>query len=161
MAAGTFNVTLSASNSTGTGTAILTLTLNAAPQISSALTATATRGSAFSYQINADSSPTSYNATGLPGGLSINTVLQRLAKKGWVSRQKERGVFLWQALISRDRAQALQAEDRLQQFLSIGSNPEVVAAFADRLDSASLDQLERLTAQIKLARQAREGGSCT
>jgi predicted transcriptional regulator len=92
---------------------------------------------------------------------SITTVLQRLAKKGWVSRRKEGGVFVWQALISRDRAQALQAEDRLQQFLSIGSNPEVVAAFADRLDSASFDQLERLTAQIKQARQARGGGSCT
>jgi len=92
---------------------------------------------------------------------SITTVLQRLAKKGWVSRSKQGGVFVWQALISRDRAQALQAEDRLQQFLSIGSNPEVVAAFADRLDSASLDQLERLTAQIKQARQARGGKSCT
>lgn len=92
---------------------------------------------------------------------SITTVLQRLGKKGWVSRSKQGGVFLWQPLISRDRAHALQAEDRLQQFLSIGNNPEVVAAFADRLDASSLDQLERLTAQIKAARQAREGGSCT
>jgi hypothetical protein len=51
----------------------LVITLKAAPVISSTLTATATRGSAFSYQIAADSSPSSYNATGLPGGLSINT----------------------------------------------------------------------------------------
>jgi len=72
-AAGTFIVTLSAANGTGAGTANLTLTLNASPQITSALTATATRGSAFSYQITADSSPTSYNATGLPTGLSVNT----------------------------------------------------------------------------------------
>ena len=43
------------------------------PAITSALTATATRGSVFSYQITADSSPTSYNATGLPTGLTINT----------------------------------------------------------------------------------------
>jgi hypothetical protein len=43
------------------------------PAITSALTATATPGSAFSYQITADGSPTSYNATGLPAGLSINT----------------------------------------------------------------------------------------
>lgn len=92
---------------------------------------------------------------------SITTVLQRLAKKGWVSRSKQGGVFLWRSLITRDRAQALQAEERLQKFLAIGSNPEVVAAFADRLDSASFAQLERLTAQIKAARQAREGKSCT
>jgi hypothetical protein len=41
--------------------------------ITSNLTATATRGTAFTYQIRADSSPTSFNATGLPGGLSVNT----------------------------------------------------------------------------------------
>ena len=73
VAAGTFNVTISATNSTGTGTAILVITLNAAPVITSTLTASATRGSAFIYQIVADSSPTSFNAIGLPGGLSINT----------------------------------------------------------------------------------------
>ncbi|MFZ9739711.1 MAG: BlaI/MecI/CopY family transcriptional regulator [Prochlorotrichaceae cyanobacterium] len=92
---------------------------------------------------------------------SITTVLQRLAKKGWVSRHKQGGVFLWQPLVSRDRAQALQAEERFQKFLDISRNPAVVAAFADRLDSASFDQLEQLTAQIKAAREAREGGSCT
>ncbi|MFM6128063.1 MAG: putative Ig domain-containing protein, partial [Sphaerospermopsis kisseleviana] len=43
------------------------------PSITSALTATATGGSFFSYQITANSSPTSYDATGLPSGLSINT----------------------------------------------------------------------------------------
>ncbi|NBS87273.1 MAG: hypothetical protein EBS60_04225, partial [Verrucomicrobia bacterium] len=73
VAAGTFNVTLSATNATGTGTATLVITLKAAPVITSTLTATATRGIAFSYQIAADSSPTSFNATGLPGGLSIST----------------------------------------------------------------------------------------
>ena len=49
------------------------ITLNAAPIITSTLTAAATRGAVFNYQISADSSPTSFNATGLPGGLSINT----------------------------------------------------------------------------------------
>jgi hypothetical protein len=71
--AGTFTVTLSATNSTGTGTTNLIITLNAAPVITSALTATATRGTAFTYDIRADSSPASFSATGLPGGLSINT----------------------------------------------------------------------------------------
>ncbi|MDD5261388.1 MAG: discoidin domain-containing protein [Methylacidiphilales bacterium] len=45
----------------------------AAPTITSALTASGTVGNAFSYQITASNSPTSYNAIGLPGGLSVNT----------------------------------------------------------------------------------------
>jgi hypothetical protein len=73
-AAGTSSVTLSATNVGGTGTATLTLTINpAVPAITSATTATGTVGSAFSYQITATNSPTSYGATGLPAGLSVNT----------------------------------------------------------------------------------------
>jgi len=45
----------------------------AAPSITSSLTATGTVGSAFSYTITGSNTPTSYNATGLPAGLSINT----------------------------------------------------------------------------------------
>jgi hypothetical protein len=44
-----------------------------APVITSSTTATGTVGSAFSYQITATNSPTSYNATGLPAGLTVNT----------------------------------------------------------------------------------------
>ena len=40
------------------------------PVISSATTAAATVGTAFSYQITASNTPTSYAATGLPGGLA-------------------------------------------------------------------------------------------
>jgi hypothetical protein len=43
------------------------------PVISSAATATGNVGTAFSYQITASNTPTSYNATGLPPGLSVNT----------------------------------------------------------------------------------------
>ncbi|TRX03699.1 LamG-like jellyroll fold domain-containing protein [Flavobacterium gawalongense] len=43
------------------------------PEISSATTATATINTAFSYTINANASPSSYSASGLPAGLSINT----------------------------------------------------------------------------------------
>src|SRR5207302_6202488 len=35
--------------------------------------ATGTVGTAFSYQITASNSPTSFNATGLPSGLTVNT----------------------------------------------------------------------------------------
>ncbi len=45
----------------------------ATPVISSPTTATGNQGSAFSYSITATNSPTSYNATGLPAGLTINT----------------------------------------------------------------------------------------
>ena len=44
-----------------------------APVITSATTATGTVGRAFSYQITASNGPTSYNAAGLPAGLSVNT----------------------------------------------------------------------------------------
>src|SRR5216110_210316 len=72
--AGTYSVTISATNGGGTGSATLTLTINPAkPVITSPLTATGQVGVAFSYQITATNNPTSFNATGLPAGLSVNT----------------------------------------------------------------------------------------
>ncbi|MBM3874750.1 MAG: hypothetical protein FJ382_13655, partial [Verrucomicrobia bacterium] len=53
--------------------AVTATTPPAAPVINSASTASATVGTAFSYQIAASNSPTSYAATNLPGGLSVNT----------------------------------------------------------------------------------------
>ena len=44
-----------------------------APSITSTNAVTATNYAAFSYQITASNSPVSYNASGLPNGLSINT----------------------------------------------------------------------------------------
>ncbi|HTX39896.1 MAG TPA: putative Ig domain-containing protein [Bryobacteraceae bacterium] len=73
-AAGTTPVTISATNSTGTGSTTLTVTVTSGPPvITSASTASGTVGSAFSYQITASNSPTNFGATGLPGGLSVNT----------------------------------------------------------------------------------------
>ncbi|TRX11278.1 LamG-like jellyroll fold domain-containing protein [Flavobacterium gawalongense] len=43
------------------------------PEISSATTATATIGTPFSYNIIASASPSSYSASGLPAGLSVDT----------------------------------------------------------------------------------------
>jgi hypothetical protein len=45
----------------------------APPVITSPTSSTGVAGSNFTYQIAATNSPTSFNATGLPGGLSINT----------------------------------------------------------------------------------------
>jgi len=75
--AATSTVTLKATNATGSGTKTLTITVAAAPVvtapvISGATTASGTVGVAFRYQIVASGSPTSYSATGLPAGLTIN-----------------------------------------------------------------------------------------
>jgi hypothetical protein len=43
------------------------------PVITSSLSATGTVGTAFNYTITASNAPTSYSATGLPAGLSVNT----------------------------------------------------------------------------------------
>jgi PKD repeat protein len=74
-AVGTTSVTISATNSSGTGTATLSLTINSAapPVITSALSASGTVGKAFSYQIGATNTPTSFHATPLPAGLTVNT----------------------------------------------------------------------------------------
>jgi hypothetical protein len=42
------------------------------PVITSSLTASGQVGVPFSYQITASNNPTSFNATGLPAGLSVN-----------------------------------------------------------------------------------------
>ena len=72
---GAFNVILSASNGGGTGTATLTLTVTAParPVITSATTATDQVNAAFTYQITATNNPTSFGATGLPSGLTLDT----------------------------------------------------------------------------------------
>jgi hypothetical protein len=76
-AVGTYAITISANNAAGTGAPVtLTLTVAApagAPVISSASTASVTVGGAFSYTIAASNSPTSYSASGLPLGLTLDT----------------------------------------------------------------------------------------
>jgi PKD repeat protein len=74
--AGTYTATVSAVNTGGTGNKTVTITINqavVAPVISSAATATGTTGTAFSYTITASNTPTSYAATGLPAGITVNT----------------------------------------------------------------------------------------
>jgi hypothetical protein len=68
-------VGLSASNAAGTGTALLNLTIAMAvdpPAITSPQTATGTVGVPFRYQIAASRTPSTFYATGLPTGLSLN-----------------------------------------------------------------------------------------
>lgn len=86
---------------------------------------------------------------------SVTTVLNRLTKKGWLACDKQNRSFVWRPLVSRAQANSLWAYDQLQQFLAIG-NPDTVAAFADHLDQASVEQLEAIADKIRAARKARE-----
>ncbi|MDF2457107.1 MAG: hypothetical protein K0R51_3100, partial [Cytophagaceae bacterium] len=74
--AGTYNTTVSATNAGGTASKALTITIIsgvAVPIISSASSATGTVGASFSYTITASNTPTSFGATALPTGLSVNS----------------------------------------------------------------------------------------
>lgn len=86
---------------------------------------------------------------------SVTTVLRRLTDKGWLVCDKTERTFVWQPLVSREQAQALFAYDRLQKFLAVG-NPDVVAGFADSLDTATVEQLAEISLRIQAVRQARE-----
>ena len=74
---GTFNVTLGATNILGTGNATLVMNIGARlptpPVITSTLTAQAVLNVPFNYQISATNSPTSYAASGMPAGITVNT----------------------------------------------------------------------------------------
>ncbi|MFA7345653.1 MAG: family 16 glycosylhydrolase [Terrimicrobiaceae bacterium] len=51
----------------------------AAPTVTSALAAAGATGDEFSYQIQGTHNPTFYNATGLPAGLSVNTLTGKIS----------------------------------------------------------------------------------
>lgn len=86
---------------------------------------------------------------------SVSTVLNRLVTKGWLSRKKHRRAFIWQPCLSQREAQVLQAHQQVKQLLAVG-DAEIVAAFADELDDASLDQFEAMAQRLKAARLKRD-----
>jgi predicted transcriptional regulator len=86
---------------------------------------------------------------------SVTTVLNRLTKKGWLSCSKQGRAFCWQPLISLEEARAIESYERLNRFLSV-SNPDVVASFADSLDTASLEQIEAIANRIDDIRRQRK-----
>jgi predicted transcriptional regulator len=93
---------------------------------------------------------------------SVTTVLQRLAKKGWVKRRavrqacsgKSRRVYVWEPKVSRQEADVLAAHQQLQEFLAVGT-PDLVAAFADSLDRTDLEKLDAIAQRLRQLRQAR------
>ncbi|MDY7014825.1 MAG: BlaI/MecI/CopY family transcriptional regulator [Cyanobacteriota bacterium] len=86
---------------------------------------------------------------------SVTTVLNRLTQKGWLSCDKQQRAFVWRPTISRYEARVLKSHERLNRFLET-SNPDVVAAFADSLDAASVEQIQAIAQRLQAVRQARE-----
>lgn len=86
---------------------------------------------------------------------SVTTVLNRLEKKGWVACNKQEKAFQWRPLISQEEARVLQSHAQFNQFLAV-SSPDVVAAFADSLDTTSLKKIEEIAQRIRAVRQARK-----
>lgn len=86
---------------------------------------------------------------------SVTTVLNRLTKKGWLVCDKEGRAFYYRPMVTKQQAQAIEAQEHLHRFLAVGS-PEIVAAFADNFDRASVDQLKEVARRIDDARKARE-----
>lgn len=87
---------------------------------------------------------------------SVTTVLNRLTKKGWLVCQKKGRAFSWQPRVSKEEAQAIKSYEQLHRFLAI-SNADVVASFADSLDTASLQQLQEIASRLAEIRRQREG----
>lgn len=91
---------------------------------------------------------------------SVMTVLRRLQRKGWVQRDPRRSgggrhhAYHWRATVTRREALQLQAHEHLQSFLTVG-DPDVVAAFADSLDAASLERLDAILERLRQIRQQR------
>ena len=86
---------------------------------------------------------------------SVTTVLRRLTEKGWLACNKQGRAFYWRPLVTKQQAQVIQAHEQLHRFLAVG-NPDIVAAFADSLDYASVEQLKAIAQRIDAARRARE-----
>jgi predicted transcriptional regulator len=92
-------------------------------------------------------------------GGSLNTIqstLDRLYKKGLLSRAKQGHAYLYSARLERREVIARLIDDVTRDFVSANENG-LLAAFAsvsDELDDKELDRLERL---IEQARQRRAG----
>ncbi len=74
--AGTYPVALNATNAFGTGNLMLALTIAATPSGAPVIADAAAGGSAgaaFSFAISASNAPTSFGASGLPAGLSVDS----------------------------------------------------------------------------------------
>jgi len=87
---------------------------------------------------------------------SVMTVLNRLAKKGWVISRKEKRSVYWQALVNEAEAKSLIAYDQLHRFLAIG-NADMLVAFVDELDQTAQAKLNAIADRLQQIRKQRQG----
>lgn len=91
-------------------------------------------------------------------GGSLNTIqstLDRLFKKGLLTRVKQGHAYYYQAKLEREDLIAQLIKNVTSDFVNAGEN-SLVAAFASvssELDEAQLDQLEKLIEQQRLLRK--------
>lgn len=81
-----------------------------------------------------------------PAYTTIMTTLDRLYKKGFLSRDREGNAFVYRAALSRDGLHGRIIEETVSSLLTEGPDP-VLAAFVDaaaNVDEANLARLERL-----------------
>jgi hypothetical protein len=81
-AGGTFNVPITAANALGSDTKTLVLTINSAPVITSSLSGSLYDTDNFSYTITASFSPTSFGATSLPSGWTVDSATGVISNNG-------------------------------------------------------------------------------
>lgn len=86
---------------------------------------------------------------------SVNTILQRLTKKGWLKCAKKGRSFTWEALVSREQANAIHSHEQLNKFLAI-SNPDLVASFAHSLDTGTIEQIKEIASRLEAIRVERK-----
>lgn len=120
---GTRSVTLSAVNAGGTGYATLSLTISTnappPPVINSAQFLSGAVGTGVEYYITATNSPTSYNASNLPPGLTVNTATGRIAGTPTTAG-------LWDSTISATNAGGTGTAVLTFSFYSLPTNPPVI-----------------------------------
>jgi predicted transcriptional regulator len=94
---------------------------------------------------------------GMGRDISLNTVqstLERLAKKQIARREKVSHAFVYAAAVTRGELMAHLIENAVDE-LAVGHPEAMLSAFVDlteRTDEAALDRLERLIAQRKAQR---------
>jgi predicted transcriptional regulator len=85
---------------------------------------------------------------------TVMTTLDRLYRKGLLSREKDGNAFRYLAAMSRDEVHRRIVEETVTGLLEQGADP-VLAAFVDTAASVDEDNLERLEQLIAQRRRSR------
>jgi predicted transcriptional regulator len=98
-----------------------------------------------------------HQAIGVPRDITLNTVqstLERLFRKGLLSREKESHAYFYSARVTREELGGRLLDDLLAGVLQ-GRTEPMLAAFVDVADRAGEDELRRLEALVSKRLAAR------